>query len=287
MCWQGPDLHNLAALHTPRCSEWSSAQRLHTSLAGRAAAAQPDGAHLLRKAKLAALAQEPDSLCPSPSQVTLLQCCAWWGLVDCHTPGTCAVWALIHKLQLPSALRSPVVRSIASPGPCCLHTAGEQDVEALDAQLQLCTVQEQLGLGAAPVMGPQRLGQAALAPDAAPAAALLALDVLGLAGPAFRTSHAYALSRVWPGSTHAFLCVELSWLSSARDQHEPCTSLEHALLCAAGLPLAWLHACSPVCQAAEVGPCSLLTFPASGQALCSAHEHAPSSAAEHQHHKSC
>ena len=65
-------------------------------------------------------------------------------------------------------------------------------MERLDAQLQLCEVQEQLGSGSAPMMDPQRLGQAALAPDATPAAALLALDILGLAGQAFRTSHVYA-----------------------------------------------------------------------------------------------
>ena len=280
-CLQGPDLHTLAALHALRSSEWSSAQRLHTSLAGHAAAAQPDGAHLLRKAKLAALAQEPDSLLPSQSQVSLLQSCAQQGLPDCCiTPGRSAVGTLgslthcHHCGRLGSRGWPP-----ASLEGSCRHqkALAAQDVEALEAQLQLCAVQEQLGLGAAPVMDPQRLGQAALAPEAAPAAALLAFDVLGLAGPAFRASHAYAPP------------------------------------CAAGLRLAWLHPCSPVCRNSQMQPLCLLkrgsrqhsqrkqqgevtmtgTRPAlsilclAGQALCTAHQHAWSGAAGYQHVKSC
>ena len=68
-CMQGPELQDLAALHALRCSSWASAGQLLTSMAGQAAAAQPDTAHLLYKAKLAALAQVPDSLLPAQPQV--------------------------------------------------------------------------------------------------------------------------------------------------------------------------------------------------------------------------
>lgn len=66
---QGAEAQQLAALHAVRTRDWQASYQLCRNLAAVAPSTVPGAQLLLRTAKLAALAQAPDSLQPAAPEV--------------------------------------------------------------------------------------------------------------------------------------------------------------------------------------------------------------------------